>query len=200
MYLRTTAARDWFDQDSAAMLRTPHRMTFDAENGTCMLGVLTRAQEYTKSIGLRQTKSEDAKTYERKKKGRISQHFPFRLKATVPCGRIYGGDAPIGGREKRQGPPPPLGQQREEWPEKKSEHDLVRASKEDSMPARRARFFELAGFLIPGLGSRTCESRARARMSIATPGALAQGSLLTSCLSNLLSHRKQGNSRARHVA
>jgi len=37
--------RDWFDQDSAAMLRTPHRMTFDAENGTCMLGVLTRAQE-----------------------------------------------------------------------------------------------------------------------------------------------------------
>jgi len=42
-------SRDWVDQDSAAILRTPHRMTFDAENGTCMLGVLTRAQEYKRA-------------------------------------------------------------------------------------------------------------------------------------------------------
>ena len=46
------------------------------------------------------------------------------------------------------------------------------------MPERRARFLELLRFLIPGLGSRTCESRARARMSIATPGALAQGAVV----------------------
>jgi hypothetical protein len=65
--------RDWFDQDSAAMLRTPHRMTFDAENGTCMLGVLTRAQEYTKNTGLRQTKGEDEKTYDGAKNAAFSR-------------------------------------------------------------------------------------------------------------------------------
>ena len=40
-------------------------------------------QEYTKSIGLRQTKSEDARL------GKKKAAFPCHLKATVPCGRIY---------------------------------------------------------------------------------------------------------------
>ena len=40
-------------------------------------------QEYTKSIDLRQTKSEDAGTCKR-------AAFPCRLKATVPRGKFYG--------------------------------------------------------------------------------------------------------------
>ena len=58
-------------------------MTFDAENGTCMLGVLTRAQEYAKSIGLRQTKSEDVKTYEREKKAAFPA-FPLSPEGDGP--------------------------------------------------------------------------------------------------------------------
>src|ERR1700746_3435434 len=45
-------------------------------------------QEYTKSIGLRQTKSEDARIRTNMQK-KVAP--PCRLKTTVPCGRIYGG-------------------------------------------------------------------------------------------------------------
>jgi hypothetical protein len=53
-------------------------MIFEVQYGTCIFdGILTHQQEYTKSSGLRQTKSE---THPNKSGKR----------AAFPCGRIYG--------------------------------------------------------------------------------------------------------------
>jgi hypothetical protein len=64
----------WFNPNWTAILRTP--MIFEAEYGTCIFAVLTHQQEYTKSTGLRQTKSEHPPRIYKKK----GPHSPVALR------------------------------------------------------------------------------------------------------------------------